>query len=211
MPNLTLSQFDQYVQNAPGAFSVDAFTGISGKSIQHIYNGSLFTIRLAVPQTATGVPKGITAGQWSIALKRSVANPTGFFGVTFGQSAQNVSGSGACYTFEIARSGSTSNRIRLTKRAAGGLGSAGTELAQAALTESTDVVTMRIIWDLSTGSFEAFQGTALDYSDLSSIFGYTDASPLSSTVAEGFFISDYNQGASVHTVWFDNLIVATFD
>lgn len=210
MPDLTLSQFDQYAVGSAGPFSIDAFTGISGKSLQHVFGTGLQKSRLAVPQTATGVPKGIAVGQWSLALKRSVSNPVGFFGVTIAQSADNIISTGAAYTVTIARTGALSNRIRLAKHASGGLvGGVGTELAQAALTESTNVVTIRVIWDLTTGNFQVFQGAALNYSDLVSIFTYVDGSPLTAT-AEGFFVSDFNQGASTHTVWFDNIVLDKF-
>lgn len=211
MPNLTLAQFDQYVQSGAGGFTIDAFTGISGKSLMHVFSSGAQKARLAVPKTETGVPKGITSGQWSLALKRSVAAPTGMYGVTVGQSVANVIATGACYSLTIARSGTMSNRIRLTKHGAPGIsGAIGTELAFAALAESTNVVTLRLIWDLTTGNFEAFQGAALDYSDLVSVLSYTDPTPLTTVVAEGFFVSDFGQNATAHTVWFDNLVLDTF-
>lgn len=213
MPNLTLAQFDQYTVGAPGTFSIDPFTGIDNSSVQHVHIAAIGTVRLAVPKDSTGVPKGITVGAYNVALKWSTATITGGVnGMSFAQSADNVANTGACYAVEWRRTGSVANRIRVVKRTSGGVNSLGTEVAFATFTETAGPITLRVTWDLTTGAIEVFRGTALDYSDLTSIIQYNDPSPLSSPVAEGFYVS--NLGGEIggtHTSWFDNLMVETFD
>jgi hypothetical protein len=208
---LILSDFDSYGAAGP-AMIVDSVTGIQGSSLSYTKTTALNDRRWLVPKTTLGLPVGLRRGIMSLACKRSVAAPDScMYGLSVGQSQRDITLSGTCYTLTFMRDSSVAHRLRLTKHTSGGL-AIGTQLAFALVPDSADVLTMRLAWDFQDGGavFEAWLGSALDYSDLVSQFTYVDSPPLASgagTVGEGFGSTNANMATSGYTTWFDNIDV----
>lgn len=209
--HLALADFDstEGASGAPAAV-LDPLGGIDGTSVRYAARATAGDRRLLVPKATAGVTRGVLRGQMRAATKRSVANVIMMYGLSIAHSTPDVTVAGtACYTLSLYRQEGGSpvtHRLTLRKHSAG-LSVNGTELAFWAFPETIGVVTLQLVWDCTPTAayFEAFSGSALDYSDLTSRFTATDlASPLTTSVAEGFFWRTPDN-ASVYDVWMDNV------
>lgn len=208
---MSLSDWDSFITNQPGlSLAINVLTPLISLGSGRIGGSSLTggtSSALIHVSTASGRTRGVTHGKYRSIFRYDDFTTGGFIGFTFLQSVLNIAGStGNFYSAYIKQS---DGKLYLAKTTGNNVANGGTSLGTAYFSPGINTVfTLEAEWivdvtELGGTAMFVRRGFETDFSDLTTVISYLDASsPFITSLAESIFVVETSSGG-VFNVDFD--------